>query len=370
MEGIRQDEYFCNIPPARPKQTHQGNEDAKEFKTAFFPFSIHPVTPEESKTQILHGEDRIKWFALIVKELNESSLLEKEVIEEYLRHMYRQMCKGVTVENAYRTIHYFLTYLKNTTNRSLREISRNDIEAFVEYEQDRGLKPSSVRLKLVTLRAFIRFLIEKEYVGHDVLTRKIQIKLPELLPRAIDPSDLKQFLNVVDKVRDKALILLLLRTGMRIGELLSTKVCDVNIEEQKIMIYQAEKTRTGRVVYLSDDARIALERWLNERDPGSEYLFCGRGRRKLSYGGAREIFRRYLRKAGLMHKGYGIHRLRHTFASELLNAGMRLECLQKLLGHTSIEVTRRYAKLTDKTREEEYFRAMERIEKGEIDGYY
>ncbi len=136
------------------------------------------------------------------------------------------------------------------------------------------------------------------------------------------------------------------------------------------MICQSQKTYTGRVVYLSDDARIAVEKWLGERDPGAEYLFCGHGRRKMSYGGAREIFRRYLKKAGLMHKNYTIHRLRHTFASELLNAGMRLECLQNLLGHTSVEVTRRYARLTDKTREEEYFKAMERIERGEIDGHY
>jgi integrase len=75
-------------------------------------------------------------------------------------------------------------------------------------------------------------------------------------------------------------------------------------------------------------------------------------------------------KAGLTHKGYSLHALRHTFASELLNAGMRIECLQPLMGHTSLDVTRRYARLTDKTREEEYFRAMSVIERGEIDGHY
>jgi site-specific recombinase XerD len=78
----------------------------------------------------------------------------------------------------------------------------------------------------------------------------------------------------------------------------------------------------------------------------------------------------YLKKAGLDQKGYTVHCLRHTFASELLNAGMRLECLQQLLGHQDIEVTRRYARLTDTTREEEYFRAMAVIEKGGIDGTY
>ena len=73
----------------------------------------------------------------------------------------------------------------------------------------------------------------------------------------------------------------------------------------------------------------------------------------------------YIQKAGLLNKGYTVHTLRHTFATELLNAGMRLECLQVLLGHRGIEETRRYARLTDKTREEDYFAAMSRIERGD-----
>ena len=77
-----------------------------------------------------------------------------------------------------------------------------------------------------------------------------------------------------------------------------------------------------------------------------------------------------LNQADLAHKGYTLHCLRHTFASELLNAGMRLECLQQLLGHSSIEMTRRYARLTDITRKEEYFRAMAKIEKDGVHGDY
>jgi site-specific recombinase XerD len=88
----------------------------------------------------------------------------------------------------------------------------------------------------------------------------------------------------------------------------------------------------------------------------------------MSYSTARSIFQRYIAKSGLTDKGYSLHTLRHTFATEFLNAGMRLECLQVLLGHRSIEETRRYAMLTDKTREEEYFRAMARIERRDSDG--
>jgi site-specific recombinase XerD len=370
MEEIRQNEYYRNIPPSKANQSLPKQEDSQDCEAVSLSYQIYPQSFKETKTQIFRYEDRSKWRALILKRLRESNLLDQKLIEKYLCHQYRRMCKATTVENAYATIHSLLTYLYSTTHRSLREIRRSDIEAFIEHEQDRGLKLSTVRLKLVTLRAFLRFLIEQEELPHEVLSRKFTIKLPEALPRAIVPCDVKELLSVVTRVRDRALLLLLLRTGMRIGELLHTKVCDVDIAEHKIMVYQAQKTLTGRVVYFSDDAQRALETWFKEHNLHGEFLFYGYGGRVMSYGGARAIFVKYLKKAGLSHKGYTIHCLRHTCASELLNAGMRLECLQKLLGHTNAEVTRRYARLTDKTREEEYFKAMERIERGEIDGDY
>jgi site-specific recombinase XerD len=123
-------------------------------------------------------------------------------------------------------------------------------------------------------------------------------------------------------------------------------------------------------VYLSDDALMALQIWLKERDKTKEYLFYGVNKDRICYSSAWQIFAKYLRQTGLQHKGYSIHSMRHTFASELLNAGMRLECLQLLLGHRNIEITRRYARLTDKSRAEEYFRAMRIIERGDIHGDY
>jgi integrase/recombinase XerD len=157
---------------------------------------------------------------------------------------------------------------------------------------------------------------------------------------------------------------------MRIGELLNTRVVDVHLKERKIEIPQGVKNAIGRVVYLSDDACRALEAWLKGREEHSRYLFYVFSRNKMGYAGARVMLKRNLAKAGLRDKGYTLYRLRHTFASEMLNAGMRLECLQQILGHSRIEVTRRYARLTDKTREREYFRAMEVIERGGIHGHY
>ena len=81
------------------------------------------------------------------------------------------------------------------------------------------------------------------------------------------PDDVRRLITVLEGVRDRAIILVLLRTGMRVGELLNTIIEDVNLKERRIEIYEAEKTRVGRVVYLSDDALKALEAWLKVRDP-------------------------------------------------------------------------------------------------------
>jgi len=186
----------------------------------------------------------------------------------------------------------------------------------------------------------------------------------------MDPDDVKQLLSSIDDPRDRAMIMVLLRTGMRIGELLNTRIRDLHLKDRKIEIYEGEKNRQGRVVYLSDDAMIALKVWIAMRSVRNEFLFYAQGRKSMAYSTARLIFERYITKVGLTHKGYSLHALRHTFASELLNAGMRIECLQPLMGHTSLDVTRHYARLTDKTRAEEYFKAMTIIERGEHHDHY
>ncbi|NVM25677.1 MAG: tyrosine-type recombinase/integrase [Desulfobacterales bacterium] len=264
----------------------------------------------------------------------------------------------------------FLRLIKELGKSRLEEMEKGDLEAFIEHEQDRGLKLSTVRTRVAVVKAFFRFLMERGVLGDDVYPWRLKIKLPETLPRAMDPDDVDRLLAVEGSVRDRAMILLLLRTGMRIGELLHTKVVDVNMKEQKILIYEADKTHRGRVVFFSDDAMDALKVWLEKRDWNVAFLFYGQRGNPLTYAAARMMFVKYIEKAGLSHKGHTLHSLRHTYATALLNAGMPLECLETLLGHTSLEVTRRYARLSDKTREEEYFKAMAIIERSERDGYH
>jgi integrase/recombinase XerD len=294
----------------------------------------------------------------------------QEQVADYLTHQYRQNRRPATLKTNFTAIKLFLEFISKEGKSHLEEITRRSLEGFVEQEQDRGMKPASVKGRLGCVNAFLRFLIEEGVVRQEVLSKRLTVKLPESLPRAMDPEDVKALLGVIDKTRNRVMILMLLRTGMRIGELLALRLEDIALREQKVMIHEANKTGVGRVVYFSADAREALLAWLKEKNPREDVLFYGRSVECLTYGAARAMFKKYLRKAGLLHKGYSLHSLRHTYATELLNAGMRLECLQPLLGHTNLEVTRRYARLTDKTREEEYFRAMAVIEKGETCEHY
>ena len=293
----------------------------------------------------------------------------KDHLERYVYHLVRRNCRRLTILQSISTLKLFLGFVA-TNGSCLEGLSRQDLEAFIEAEQDRGLKLWSVKTELDRVYAFLGFLIEEELVPPKALVRKIRLKLPQYLPRAIDPDDVRKLISVVDDGRDRAMILVLLRTGMRISELLALRVGDVHIQDQRIVIREGAKTRRGRVVYFSNDARNALKAWLQNRDAHTELLFHARRRTTLSYTSCRNMFEKYLKRAELAHRGYTLHCLRHTFASELLNAGMRLEYLQQLLGHDSIQITRRYAKLTNTNLEAEYFRAMAIIQRGGIHGTY
>ena len=320
--------------------------------------------------RLLEHDPRRKIIERALYRFFTEELFGNDLVKLFLMELYRKNCRPNTLKTYITTFFLFIRFLHNTGHKTLETVTRNDLCAFVESEQDRRLKPKSVSTRYRHICAFMRFLVNQSIVHPLVLERKIRIKIPEHLPRAIDPEDIKKLISVIQTPRDLAMILLLLRTGMRIGELLSTRVSDIQLKEKRIDIFEAQKNRIGRVVYYCDDAALALKDWLEIRDDQQVYLFYGRKGKPLTYETARGRFKHLLEQAGLGDKGYTLHCLRHTFASELLNAGMRLECLQPLLGHKSVEVTRIYARLTDNTRKEEYFKAMSKIEKGGIHGTY
>jgi integrase/recombinase XerD len=347
-----------NLSLLFPLDDH-ANPDAESIRTLFAPSAgaFYVYRPSKRRRALNKAIDR----------LEASALPGFEYVISYIHDKYRRNHSVNSLSQTGQTLHAFLSFFNNLGRSDIKDIQRQDIAAYVEREQERGLKVNSVRNHLHTVYAYLQYLVDNDVLPPDILQKKIRIKLPEVLPKAILAEDLTQILRVITGVRDRALILLLLHTGMRIGELLKVKMADIVLSERKILLYLGEKNLHGRTVFYSTAAEQALKKWLATRDITSEYLFYGYAGKPLCYVAAWAIMKDALKKAGLEGKGYSLHSLRHTFATNMLNAGLRLEVLQQLLGHLTIDITLRYARIADVTREDAYFRAMAIIEKGVSD---
>jgi len=338
-----------------PLEDHS-NPNAESIRTLF--------APSAGAFYVYRPSKRRRVLNRVIDRLEASFLPGLEYVVAYSYDKYLRNHSVSSISQTGRTLQFFLSFYKSLGRENFHDIRRRDIATYVEHELERGLKVNSVINHLRTVYAFLRYLVDNDVLPDDILQKKIRIKLPEVLPRAIPTEDLLQILGVIKGVRDRALILLLLHTGMRIGELLKVKIADIVPTERKILLYLGEKNLHGRIVHYNTAAELALNKWLKMRDQTSEYLFYGHGGKELSYVAAWMIMKKALKKVGFEGKGYSVHSLRHTFATNMLNAGMQIEVVQKLLGHFTIDMTLRYARLSDVTREDAYFKAMEIIEKG------
>ena len=298
----------------------------------------------------------------ILTKLMNQDVPYKDLLAQYIRSAFHKNLKLGSIKHSYLINIQFLSYLRDSGVSGSKDLNRSHIECFVERQQDGGLNPNTIETRLGCIYAFIRFLVDQGLASAELLVRKVAIQVPTPLPKDIPRDDEDLLLSVIDDTRDRAMILLLLRTGMRIGELLATRMRDINLQMQAITITESVKTGSGRVAYFSNDAAESLYDWLMIRDCSQDHLFYGRNRKPLSYSAARAMFVKYIERAGLSHKGYTLHCLRHTLATSLLNVRVPIEVVQVILGHTNLMQTQRYAKLHDKTCEEEFFRAMAIIE--------
>jgi integrase/recombinase XerD len=187
----------------------------------------------------------------ILQKLSRMELPAKEHFERYMRHKWRLNYKPRTLQSSFTSVMLFLCFCGKSGKRDIEEIERVDLEGFIEHEQDRGIRISTVRTRLACIIAFLHFLMEQDVITGSLLKRSIKLKLPDILPRAMNPADVRILLSVIDDTRDRALILLLLRTGIRIGEALGLTLNDLDIQDRKVHLFEGEKNSMGRVVYLS-----------------------------------------------------------------------------------------------------------------------
>jgi len=183
--------------------------------------------------------------------------------------------------------------------------------------------------------------------------------MEEKPPRALPKSDVEKILRAIpaQKLRDRLLFTLIAETGLRISEALNIYVEDLDLtpDDEKILVRGKRKTARTVMLYAAPRSLKLLTRYLAQSGIASGALFRGNERRggsrqPIRYRTAAQAWTHYCQQAAVKAT---IHQLRHSFATELVNEGVRLEVVRKLLGHRNMQTTLRYAEVNDKTVKEE-----------------
>ena len=241
-----------------------------------------------------------------------------------------------------------------------------DVDAYLQAACEHGLAPSTISGHLVALRCFFTFLLEEGDLSRQPVRRhRHDILVPQTLPRPMANEDVVTFFQVIDSLRDRVIFLFMLRSGLRVSEVCRLRWSAVNGEQSSVRIDNS-KGAVDRVVYMSADLEKALGQWRTIEPPEADYLFASRLGRKAGHPVGRRLIQhlmtRYVEQAQLS-RPYTCHSLRHTFATDLLNAGASLEVVKELMGHQKLDMTLRYAKLYEATKRQQYDQAMAHVER-------
>jgi integrase/recombinase XerD len=222
-----------------------------------------------------------------------------------------------------------------------------------EYLADRkrsGLSASSIKLIVVALKIFFRFLSAKGMVEHDPVEALALPRIERYLPETLNELQVEQFLEKIDikaphGLRDRAMIELLYASGLRISELANSRLENFNFEDRIVRVTgKGNKTRlvpVGRKACEALAAYLSTERpKLVKRRTSSEIFLSARGT-KLTTARIWQIVKKHARHAGLEKNIYP-HLLRHSFATHLLGNGADLRIIQEMLGHADISTTQVY----------------------------
>lgn len=258
-----------------------------------------------------------------------------------------------TVDAYSRDILDFINHLSGMGISEPGKVAPLDIVKYIGKLRDAGISPRSSARKLTTIRMFYRFLNTEGYIKSNPT---LLVELPKgisRLPKALSLNDVDKLLAAPDTKtplgsRDKAMLELLYATGLRVSELVSLKVGDVNLDIGYLMAFG--KGLKERIVPMGESSQGWIKKYMADGRPRlfkgqSEYLFINRSGEHLSRQGFWKIIKSCARKANIA-VSITPHTLRHSFATHLLERGADLRSVQMMLGHADISTTQIYTHVT------------------------
>ncbi len=281
--------------------------------------------------------------------------METTELVRYRRALKRKNYSIHTVKNYVNIIDHFIRW--NTV--PLLEVTPREIGVYIDHLLRKRRSPKTITCHLQTIRLFFDYLINDESRKMLNPVIRISLRLPKPLPRHLKDEQVRKFFAFITDLRDRAMFMLMLRCGLRVEEVSHLTVDAIEYQRRQIFVYNG-KGGKDRVVYMSEDARSTLMAYLEKRPSKAKGLFLVqkgpmRGR-PLSVRGIQKRIEYYARKSNL---NVSCHWLRHTMATQLLNADADLVTIQDLLGHSRVTTTQRYCRVANLKVQRDYYKAME-----------
>jgi integrase/recombinase xerD len=288
--------------------------------------------------------------------------MEREV-QEYISYLHNVKHTSNNTEMSYkRDLLKVCHFMQERGINSATAVKEQDLKAYIHVLEEQKLAAATVSRNIASIKAFFLYLFSEGKIQNDAAlclkAPKIEKKMPEILTMGEVSALLEQANGDSPKeIRDKAMLELLYATGIRVTELISLKVSDVNLPMHFIMCRDPHKER---MIPFGTQAHDALERYLGGvraemvEDKSSEILFANCSGKPMSRQGFWKLIKFYAKKAGIT-ADITPHTLRHSFAAHLVENGADLKSVQEMLGHSDISTTLNiYADVTKELRKSEF----------------
>ncbi len=293
--------------------------------------------------------------------------MEERIVDftEYLRN--EKKSSENTILSYGRDLKGFSRFMEKSGISDAAKVNRTNVMAYVYELQKQNKAGATVSRNIASIRSFFQYLLRNGYVREnpavDLETPKVEKKPPEILSLEKVELLLEQPVGDEEKViRDKAMLELMYATGIRVTELISLKVNDVNLSLEYI---RCGGERKSRIIPIGAQAKLSLRRYM-EKARGAmvlredeETLFVNCSGKPMTRQGFWKIIKAYAKKAGI-EEDITPHMLRHSFAAHLIENGADLRSVQEMLGHSDISTTQIYTKVTNQKLKNVYAKAHPR----------
>jgi len=290
----------------------------------------------------------------------------QQVFNKYINYLeVERNVSPYTVRNYTTDLLDFFYFLKDKKIDSLKEVDRHTLRDYLSQLMERGFVKASIARKLSAIRSFYRYLLREEIISTSPVATTSSPKLDKRLPSFLTIEEMNRLLEAPDLstpqgLRDRALLELLYASGLRVSELVSLNLEQVNLETRDIRVWG--KGSKERMVLIGEPAARALTDYLNQGRPEllgnkvSSALLLNRYGKRLIERRVQRILEKYANIINIGKRVYP-HMLRHTFATHLLDGGADLRVVQELLGHASLSSTQIYTHVSKSQAKKVYLSA-------------